>query len=197
MLKKHTKHILLILTLILLLVLLYAFKNINIFVRIGGTILAIFIFYLSDFYFKLKFKNIHYFLFALIAISGILFSNLYSISPNYDKILHLISPILLSIIIFFLINKLKTTFPIKLLLTVSVVLSFLGLFEIGEYALDQLLGWKLQGVFLRDISGVVKLKLIMNRNDDTMIDLILGTSGILIFVLTKTIKYNYKKIIKK
>jgi len=45
---------------------------------------------------------------------------------------------------------------------------------------------------VRDITGLNKLNIIMDRNDDTMIDLILGTVGSIIFVAIKTISYCYK-----
>ncbi len=80
------------------------------------------------------------------------------------------------------------------------MVALLSLFEIGEYALDQLFGLKLQGVYLRDLSGVAKLNIILDKNDDTMIDLLFGTVGALIFVLARTIifyKRKWNKRIKK
>ncbi|MDD5192750.1 MAG: hypothetical protein PHH54_06555 [Candidatus Nanoarchaeia archaeon] len=96
-----------------------------------------------------------------------------------------------------MVNKLNTKFSIKLFITVMIITSFLALFEIGEYGLDRLFDWKLQGVYLRDYSGVEKLNIIMDKNDDTMIDLILGTIGSLFFVITKTGIFHYKKYILK
>jgi len=182
---------------ILILLFLYALKNTSYFVRVSTFLFSTFLFYITDSFFKLKFKNYHYLIFILTSAAGILMSPLYFISTNYDKILHLISPILLSILIFYLADKTNLKFSTKLLITFSVILSFLALFEIGEYLLDRLFDLKLQGVFLRDISGISKLRIIMDRNDDTMIDLILGAIGSLIFTTYKAIIFNFKKLNKK
>jgi hypothetical protein len=92
-----------------------------------------------------------------------------------------------------MVNKLNTKFSIKLFITAMIVISFLALFEIGEFILDKLFDWKLQGVYLRDYSGMEKLNIIMDRNEDTMIDLILGIISSLFFVLIKIITFYYKK----
>ncbi len=73
------------------------------------------------------------------------------------------------------------------------MIASLSMFEVGEYALDQFFDLKLQGVYLRDISGVAKLNIIMGKNDDTMIDMLFGTIGALIFVLTRTIIFYERK----
>ncbi len=196
MIKKHTKHIIYIIVVAVVLVILYALKNTNYFVRISGFLLSVLLFYLVDFFFKLEFKPHHYLIFLLVATTGILFSPLYFISTSYDKILHFLSPLFISILVFFLVNKLKCKFSVKLLLTFTIIISILSLFEIGEYLLDQLVDWKLQGVYLRDITGLTKFNIIMDKNDDTMIDLIFGTFGTLFFVLTKMgIRY-FKKFSK-
>jgi len=182
---------------ILILLFLYTLKNTSYFVRVSTFLFSILLFYITDLFFKLEFKNHHYLIFILTSAAGILMSPLYFISTNYDKILHLISPILLSILIFYLADKTNLKFSTKLLITFSVILSLLALFEIGEYLLDQLFDLKLQGVFLRDISGISKLRIIMDRNDDTMIDLILGAIGSLIFTIYKIIIFNFKKLKKK
>ena len=50
---------------------------------------------------------------------------------------------------------------------------------------------------LRDITGLEKYKLVIDKNDDTMIDLILGTAGTIIFVIGKTITNLFNKKSKK
>ncbi len=69
----------------------------------------------------------------------------------------------------------------------------LTVFEMGEYLLDQLFDFKLQGVYARGISGVAKFNIVLDKNDDTMIDMILGTVGALIFVLARTIIFYQRK----
>src|SRR3989344_1023388 len=43
---------------------------------------------------------------------------------------------------------------------------------------------KLQGVFLRDVQGLEKYNLLLDRNDDTMIDLLLGAIGSAVYSLS-------------
>ncbi len=190
------KRIIYLLIGIVILAILYGLKNTSYFIRASTFLFSILIFYFSNLIFKFNFKTYHYFIFILISALGILFSPLYSISPNYDKILHLISPILLSILIFYLVDRAKVDFSTKLLITFSIILMSLTLFEIGEFLLDKFFDLKLQGVFIRDYSGISKLKIIIDRNDDTMIDLISGTIGALIFTGYKSLEnlvYKYKK----
>jgi len=197
MLKEHAKKIVYTAIGIFLFALLYALKNTSYFTRASTFIFSVVMFFIVDYFFALNFKKRHYLIFILISAAGVLLSPLYFISSSYDKILHLSSPFFISILIFFLINKLKTKFSIKLLLTISIVIALLTLFEIGEFTLDKLFDLKLQGVYLRDYSGVEKLNIIMDKNDDTMIDLILGTISALIFALAKITIFHYKRYILK
>ncbi len=57
------------------------------------------------------------------------------------------------------------------------------MFELGEYALDYFFDLKLQGVYLRDLQGLEKFNLIVDRIDDTMIDLFLGILGSSLYAL--------------
>ena len=77
------------------------------------------------------------------------------------------------------------------------ILSFLTIHEIGDYLLDSIWDCKLQGCYIRDISGLEKFELVMLKNDDTMVDLILGLIGSLIFTAGKTSAYFYKRLKKK
>jgi len=172
---------------------LYLFKNFSLGIRIFGFIIGLCIFYFLDHTFKIEFKFIHYIYILIILSFGILLSPFYFLSGNYDKILHFLLPILASLLTFHIIDKEKLSFQFKLLITFMFVLSFLAIHEIGEYLLDLLWDLKLQGVYIRDISGLEKLNLVMSKNDDTMMDLILGGIGSLTFVIGKTISYFYKK----
>jgi hypothetical protein len=75
---------------LVLLLVLYAFKNVATFLRVLAAFSGIVSFYLFDHYFDMKFKEIHYFLIILFAFFGILLSPLYAVYPIYDKILHLV-----------------------------------------------------------------------------------------------------------
>jgi len=196
-LKIHTKKMIYIAIGIVLFLILYALKNTSYFLRSFNFIFSIFLFSLGDYFFKFRFKKRHYIILILISMVAILFSPLYFIAPNFDKTLHLINPILLSILVFFLVNKIDIRFSTKLMITFSFMISILALFEIGEYIVDQFFNYKLQGVFVRDLAGLNKLKIIMDRNDDTMIDLILGTIGSLTFAGYKTIEFHYKRLVLK
>jgi len=178
---------------IVLLIILYIFKNYNFMIRVAGVLFGLWIFYFVDHAFKAKFYFRHYVYILTILVFGILLSTFYWSYPNYDKILHLIMPILGSIMIFFLVNKLKIKFQWKLLITFTAVLSILALLEIGEYLFDIFLDLKAQGVYIRDISGLEKYNLVLDRIDDTMIDLMLGTAGAIIFSIGKTLCYFYNK----
>jgi hypothetical protein len=197
MLKQKTKNKIYLFIGIVLFLILYALKNTSYFMRATGFVFSVLLFYLADFYFKFDFKSHHYLIFILISTAGILLSPLYFICPTYDKILHLIFPILLGILIFYLVNKTCLKFSTKLMVTAAFMISSLAIFEIGEYLLDILFDLKLQGVYLRDVSGINKLNILMDRNDDTMIDLILGALGTLFFVSLKLLIFNYKKYILK
>lgn len=102
-----------------------------------------------------------------------------------------------SIMCFYVVDRLKIDFKWKLLLVFTVMMSLIGLLEIGEYLLDVLFDLKLQGVFIRDISGLEKLNPVQSRIDDTMIDMILGVIGSGLFSLGKTITHFYRRRIKR
>lgn len=101
--------------------------------------------------------------------------------------------------VFYMANRLKTDFKWKLLITVTSVISLLVLLEIGEYLFDQFLGLNWQGVYIRDVTGLQKYNLILDKIDDTMIDLILGIGGCLLFAAGKNgcFFYNKKRKLKK
>ena len=172
-------------------------KNTTYFVRAAGFLFFVFLTILSDYFFRFGFKRHHYAIIFVVAFLGVLLSPLYFIYPNYDKILHLIIPILLGIVIFFLVDKLDAPLSVKLTLTFTIVVTIVSMHEVGEYILDQIFDWKLQGVYIRDYSEIAKLKIIQGKNDDTMTDMILSTLGALIFVLAKTYIYWYKRLVSK
>ena len=183
-----------------LFLILYIFKSYSVALRVIGLVLGIGIFYFIDHTFNIKFELKHYICLMIIFIFGVILSPLYFVSDNYDKILHLLLPILGATIIFFVVNKLNIKYQWKLFITFLIIVSFLAFHEIGEYLLDKFLDLKLQGVYSR--SAVVgldaeKFELIQEKLDDTMIDMILGTLGAGIYTILRTISYYYKKHFKK
>tara|TARA_B100000315_G_scaffold122078_1_gene111983 strand:+ start:20712 stop:21320 length:609 start_codon:yes stop_codon:yes gene_type:complete len=173
---------------LLLFALLYFFKNTSSLLRIFATLAGLVSFYIFDHYFNINFELKHYLYILIIAFFGILLSPLYFISENYDKILHLVIPILTGGIVFFLVNKQNLTLKWKLVTTLLFTISILTIFEVIEFSLDKLWDLKLQGVYIRDITGLEKFNIIMDKNDDTMIDLIIGILGSLIFTFYNIIK---------
>ena len=176
-----------------LLLVFYLFKNLSTSLRIFGFIFGLIIFYLADHMFEIDFKLRHYIYIIIILSFGILFSPLYFLSESYDKALHLIMPIFGCLLIFHIVDRKNLELQWKLFITFMFILSFLTIHEIGEYLLDFIWDLKLQGVYLRDVSGFEKLNLVMSKNDDTMMDLILGMIGVLLFIAGKTISYCYNK----
>lgn len=170
---------------------LYFFKNYSTLLRILTAVAGLISFYVFDHYFKMDFQTKHYSYIAIIIFFTILLSPLYFLSDNYDKILHLINPIMISAIMFFIINKQKISFKWKIMITLMFVIATLAIFEIIEYFLDTLWDFKFQGVYVRDITGLEKFNVVMDKNDDTMIDLIFGIFGSITFSSYKIIK-NWK-----
>ena len=186
---------------LLIVALLYAFKNASFLLRVISTIAALLAFYTVDLLFKIDFHLRHYIFIVIMVITGFLFSPGYYIYPNYDKILHFILPIMASSMVFFIIDKLNIRLKWKLLFTFSTIVGFLCLFELSEFWLDYFFDLKLQGVFLRGLQGLEKYKLILDPNTDTMIDLMLGTLGSITYVglrwlvsLNRYVQLKVKKI---
>ncbi len=164
-------------TWVVLVVLLYMFKNASFLARVLSTMGLVALFYTVDHYFKADFRPRHYFLIYLMAIAGFLLSPLYYLYPVYDKILHFVIPILFSSIVFHLVSKLRLKKKWELFFTFAIVLGSLALFELGEFGLDYFFNMQMQGVYIRDVSGLEKYDILMDRNDDTMVDILLGTIG--------------------
>ncbi len=177
---------------------LWILKNTNYFFRALNFTITFLVFFLIDSLFKLKFRNRHYIILIIIITTGILLNPLYEVYPVYDKILHFITPILFCIVIFYLVNKLKEI-PIstKIFLTLSIVISLLAVWEIIEFAIEELLGFRMQGVYIKDMSLIPELKLVMGKHNDTMMDLIMGTLGTIAFSIWKTIEYYLNKLKNK
>lgn len=195
--KTHEARIIYIVIGIIIFGLLYGLKNIGYSLRLATFLFSMLLFYAIDLWLNLDFKIRHYIIFIIVSVTGIIFSPFYFMFSSYDKILHLAAPIFLSTLIFFLLDKVKIKFSTKIFLTFAIMVASLSIFEMGEYLLDQLFDFKLQGVYLRGMSGVAKLDIILDKNDDTMIDMIIGMVGALIFVLIRTIIFYERKWNKK
>lgn len=178
---------------VLIFLLFYVVEGSFLVMRVLSAIAFLVLFYASDHLFDIKFRKFHYLLALIIAVFSFLFAPLYYLYPNYDKILHFAQPILASAIIFYMMKPLRIATKWKILFTFFIVIGIIGLHEIGEYLLDQFFDLKLQGVYLRDISGLEKYNLLQNRIDDTMIDMIFGTAGAGIYAVYETFHYLSRK----
>ncbi|MEK6898568.1 MAG: hypothetical protein AABW79_00545 [Nanoarchaeota archaeon] len=173
----HLKRRFVVIFAILLMLLIYFFKNASIVLRVFSAIGFVVAFYALDHGFDIRFRKRHYAFIFIIAIASFLFSPAYYLYPNYDKIQHFIQPILVSSIVFYMISYLNIERKYRLLLAFMVTMGLLGMFEIAEYGLDYLFDLKLQGVYLREYSGLEKFNLLMDPLDDTMADLLIGIFG--------------------
>lgn len=162
---------------IALLLTVYFFQNASFILRVIATIFSLFFFYFIDHFFDLRYKMHHYLITIIIALVTLMLSPLYFVYPNYDKIQHFIIPILISILVFHMVDKLNLQLKWKITYTFFVTAGILGLFEITEFILDRLFDLKLQGVYIRDLAGFEKFNLLQEPLSDTMNDLILGYLG--------------------
>jgi len=177
---------------VLLLIGLYFFKDASTLLRVVSAIGTLFLFYVADHLFDIRFRKRHYVFMLIIVVASFLASPLYFTYPNYDKVQHFIQPILVCSIVFYLINKLHLELKWKLTFTFFVVFAILGMFEIGEYLLDLFFNLKLQGVYLRDLNGLEKFNLLMDPLSDTIVDLVYGMLGCALYCITLAIYYRKK-----
>src|SRR3989344_9192840 len=175
---------------VIILAILYTFLEKSAIIGSLSAIVLLVIFYLADHLFNLDFKKRHYLFIIIISISTFLLSSLYYVHPQYDKIQHFVQPLMFSSIVFNMVNKLKLERKWKLTFTFFVIVAAAGIHELAEFGLDYFFDWKLQGVFARDLTGIEKYELLLDRNDDTMIDLLLGVLGSGVHVLYLAIFYN-------
>ena len=158
---------------------------------------------MADNLFEIKFKRRHYFFAFLIILISILLSFLYFKYPYFDKLQHLFFPMMLGSMIFYMVSKLKLEKKYTLWFTFFIVIGLLSMFELLEYFVDIILGFNLQGVFIKNPQAIGGFDVVMSRIDDTMADILIGTIGSLIyigsvfFILKKKNKKSGKKGRKK
>lgn len=179
---------------VLLVIAIYLFKDSSsITLRYSTFIGILIVSYIIDHLFDVRLELKHYVFIVLIGVATIMMSPLYFVYPTYDKMQHFIIPMLLCSITFFMVNKLKLEMKWKITFTVLSVVAFLGIFEILEYVLDSFFNWKLQGVYIRDITGLDKFNLILDPLTDTIIDLSFGILGSSLYAIYSLIRYKIKK----
>jgi len=198
MLFKNRRRVIIVLVSIFI-VLLYFSRNLFIAIPFVITIVALLLFGYIDRSFKLNFPDSFYIYIFFIFILGTIIGpgappfGYYNRLLVYDKLLHFISPILMSAVVFYILNRLEITLKWKFLMTVGLLFGVLGLFEIGEYISDVLFGTLLQGVYVLDIAEAVNYQVVLEPIHDTMQDLILGLLGSIVFVGYKFLELRIKK----
>ena len=154
---------------------------------VSGLIYAVAImlgFYAFDRLFDVQFKARHYYFMAIIVALSFITGEMYFIYANYDKILHIIQPMMACSMIFYMVDKLKIENKWKLLFTFFIVAGILGIFEVAEFGLDKMFDLKLQGVFVQDSFNPSRLSIVLDPLSDTHMDLIVGYLGSAIYLLT-------------
>lgn len=120
----------------------------------------------------------------LMHLFGEVYFELFYVFPNYDKILHLINPILLSILIYSILKSKGKDNYRRILATILILLILTILWELLEFALDQIFGSYMQGVHLKTGKGIFSSQdgniKVMNRTTDTILDSIISLFGIFI-----------------
>tara|TARA_Y100000310_G_scaffold345811_1_gene470323 strand:+ start:8517 stop:9089 length:573 start_codon:yes stop_codon:yes gene_type:complete len=179
--EKRGKRKVLIVILFVILAILYFFRDFFPIINSISVVGLILVFYILDRSLNLQFEGKHYFFTVFIAVTGILLSSFYFLFPLYDKLLHIILPMMFASIVFFMVSKTKLNFKLKLTFTFFIVMAFIGLFELGEYVFDIVFDLTLQGVFLRTPAG---METVLTKIDDTMIDMALGLLGTLLHIIS-------------
>ncbi len=169
---------------ILILIFLYAFKNAFFLVRTLSAISLLFVFYIVDHLFDVNFERRHYFFIVIIAVSSFVLSPFYTTYANYDKIQHLIMPMMYGSILFHMVKRLDLKLKWKLVFVFFIIAGSVALLEIGEYLLDYFFDFKLQGVFIRDLTSFQAYGLLLDRLDDTMIDMSLSVISALVYTIS-------------
>jgi len=161
----------------------YVFKSVSLIVLSLSAIAFLTVFYLTDHLFDLRFKTRHYVFATLIAIASFLLYDLYTVYPSYDKWLHFIQPMMFASIFFHMVSELEIKLKWRLLFVFFIVTGSVGLFEIGEWTLDQFYDLNLQGVVLRNIQDFgEQLVVIQEPIDDTILDMGFGILGAAVYV---------------
>ena len=172
----------------------------------GGFIWIVFlVFYMIAFY-KIKAPKVTY-LGALIVLLLTIFGDftpgflnlmLYHKYFWYDKMIHLISPILFCSFFYFAFKDKVKDKKILIFFSVCILLSFELVWEIFEYTTDHLLGTMAQGVYLyvqNATTGAMQLKQVMSPLTDTIYDMLFNLIGSIVWAagaLFITRKKNYK-----
>jgi hypothetical protein len=144
---------------------------------------AVSLFILIFLYYKTRISKTGYFLVAALLLMhafGELYFGFFYTSPYYDKIIHLLSPILLGAVFYSLIGERIPDKKIRLFFAASLVLSLELIWEIIEYFFDSNTNTLLTGV-QQVVYG--KLIRVLSPYADTIYDMLDNLIGAAVFVL--------------
>ena len=151
-------------------------------ISVVGFIVAVFSFWRFDKVFDVGFKKKHYYYILIMSVIAFLLSFLYFRLAYFDKLQHIFFPIMTASIVYYMISKLDLEKKYKLMFTFFAVVSVISVFELIEFSIDVLFNAQTQGAFIQEPSG--SYRTIFNPIDDTMVDLLLGMLGGLIYVFS-------------
>ena len=146
-------------------------------VSIISLALIVFCFKLADTSFDIHFNRRHYFFIIFMSVFAAFFSFLYFRVLYVDKFQHLFFPMMIGSVIYHMVKKLRLPVKYSLTFTFFIVIGISGIFEVIEYFLDFIFDWKLQGVYFLNNESQGGYQLILNKIDDTMIDIGLAIIG--------------------
>ncbi|MDP3966028.1 MAG: hypothetical protein Q8Q04_00680 [archaeon] len=145
----------------------------------GELIIAMFIYY------KLKVPVGIYFgilILFLINLFGELFIGLFYIIPQFDKIIHILSPLIGCTLFYFLFEKKIKNKKMLILFSVILLISWGALWEIVEYFSDKYFHTLLVGVHLAGIENFKPIQ-IMEPLEDTIYDMFYSLIGTVVWAI--------------
>ncbi|MBD3253426.1 hypothetical protein GF386_06845 [Candidatus Pacearchaeota archaeon] len=132
------------------------------------------IFYFWDYLLKVDFKLRHYLYVLFVGFFGIFLGYMGFVYFHYDKLFHLIGPVLLTDILYYNLRRYHYKKKEAIVFSFFVAFSLLCFYEIIEFLLDFIFNTHTQGCFFYS-NGIFEM--VLDRNTDTMIDLIFGIIG--------------------
>ncbi len=143
-------------------------------------ILAVFIYY------KIKVPKGIYIGILIIFLAnlfGELFLGLFYIVPNFDKIIHLLSPLVVCTLFYFIFEKKIQNKKILILFSVSLLLSWELCWEIVEYFADKWFSLLLAGVHITGVENFKSTLQVMDVYQDTIYDMFYNLIGSVIWAV--------------
>ena len=143
-------------------------------------------------YFRVKVPLYMHLLFSFIVLLNVFGETIfewYYLFIHYDKLLHLINPVIGCLFIYHLVkNKIRDKKMLMMFCVFAVISIAIG-WEISEFGFDKLTNYGMQGVKLMDGGHFFLVgEVVMPPFDDTMLDLICDVAGALVFGLVFWIK---------